>query len=617
MHTHHVSRARVSDPFGWVGFGDTKKMMSLKMAMGVLLVGWVVAIRLVAAQQLPGLRLGHPEHVRCDLGAYFYNMPVWTNPRSPYVGNLPAMPEDLLSRCPECEWDTIEKTPVCDALKKGVAYEDGGGGAGVGLDRMGMCRFYPRLHAPGDTLSEDAIASAESGIPMEKFLPYFHVCSGNPAHHTQNTIFYDFTGRTVAVTDPMQKLRASLSFSSQSAGHRGTGVEFSDRREGRAVLDCTAFVGKPDDPWDIFAEDIKTSVFAMNATTKEQLDVGIINTRIVRQADAGMCPHANYAMSAEIAAYPYTASATETPEDDVPLARDFWVTRIVTDRAAPMISGIPSQPAHLPQQVSCAHDAMYWTLTAAPKIFNPKITATDACAGAVPVTYDVEWSGLPGEELTCPDRGTVMMRWRAHDECGNTATASHAVRVYDDSAPYIPEPVDGILKVCIVRDEIESGTATSATTTAEERKYWMQAAQTSRRRMCLDKLLREHVARESRDNCAPIGMPPDQVEFDWALADVEQCEASTALAIPGKPRTLQSCVKIGGHTMQATTSRPSGCFIAQDGKSIVNNWTRITVPVKIWDACGNLAPRYTVTVVVAPSERICNSYGHRYIVYKV
>ena len=61
------------------------------------------------------------------------------------------------------------------------------------------------------------------------------------------------------------------------------------------------------------------------------------------------------------------------------------------------------------------------------------VTAIDYCSGAtVPVTYTDVISGQ-----TCADRYIITRTWTATDACGNKATASQTIKVYNDKPPVL------------------------------------------------------------------------------------------------------------------------------------------------------------------------------------
>jgi hypothetical protein len=74
-------------------------------------------------------------------------------------------------------------------------------------------------------------------------------------------------------------------------------------------------------------------------------------------------------------------------------------------------------------------------------------TATDACAGYVQVTF----LGQTSVAGNCPYSYTITRVWRAQDECGNSATASHTIFVQDTQAPTFNNPPPSIMVTC---DEI-------------------------------------------------------------------------------------------------------------------------------------------------------------------
>ena len=87
----------------------------------------------------------------------------------------------------------------------------------------------------------------------------------------------------------------------------------------------------------------------------------------------------------------------------------------VSDTAPPVLSGVPADAT-----ISC-------TTPVAP----PVVTAMDACAGSVAVSYAEVING------TVCDGATVARTWTATDACGNTATATQLITITDDEAPVI------------------------------------------------------------------------------------------------------------------------------------------------------------------------------------
>lgn len=548
----------------------------------------------------------YPLYTRCDLAPYFHRRPVWTESGIPYA-HLPDFPAPLANTsCPECAWDVVETfDAACLALLTGTAYRPRGS---EGSRRAGVCHFYPRLTPPGDPNDaiEAYVATVVAGGRVEKFLPYFIPCSSDPAHaFKNNAIFYDFTRST-----PQKDMITVAATAAGAAGAGPTQVRFVDRASSDATMTCTAFQqnGVPvGDAWDVVARDVERSIVALNASTGESLDVAIVSQRRVRPpVPIATCEHANYALAVEIAAYP--------PEEDTPVARDFWIQRRVVPAGAPAIMGIPRQPEVLPQQVTCGHEALYWTTKAAHRVFNPHVTAHDPCLGAVPVHYEVLWTGLPNEPIMCPDRGTVMMRWVATDGCGSTAVASQAIRIYDDVPPIVPAADDDLF-VCMGHDQLD----TIVPTYMRQGRGALQLG----RRVCLNDLLRQYIASVARDNCALApGIPVDQVVLDWNAIRVEQCsqprglQAAAATATQAQRRTvIAECTSTPAR--QSQNGADAGCLVADDPRRIIPVWTRVTVPFDIYDACGNRnRVPYELTLLIAPTPRACTLYGFKYVEYR-
>lgn len=572
------------------------------------------ALQLGAAAAATATTAEYPLHTRCDLAPYFHRRPVWNDPDTPYA-HVPEFPRPLLgaSACPECAWDVVETyDPVCIALLAGTAYHPR---SAERPRATGVCHFYPRLTPPGEPadVMQAYVATVAAGGQVDKFLPYFIPCSSVPAQaFKNNAIFYDFTGSAPRIGATVAGRRTQQT----AAAGAGAAVQFQDLARDDATMTCTEFQrdGVPrGDPWDVLARNIEHSVSAVNTSTGDALDVGIVSRRHVKPlVPISTCAHANYALAAEIAAYPASSASEQQQEaEDAPLARDFWIQRRIVPAGAPVISGIPRQPEALPQQVTCGHEALYWTTKAAHRVFNPHITAHDPCIGAVPVHYEVLWAGLPNEPLLCPDRGTVMMRWIASDGCGNTAVASQAIRVYDDVPPVIPESDD--LFICMGHDQLDSVVPT----------YTRPGRPTGTlklgRRICLDTLLRRYIATIARDNCGLMpGLPEEQVVLDWDAIRVDQC---------AQPRGLQTTATAttNAHRRAAvsecapTSAQPAntGCLMADDPRSIIPVWTRVTVPFNIYDACGNRNRLpYQVVLLVAPTPRACHVYGFKFLEYR-
>ncbi|MEQ1744423.1 MAG: HYR domain-containing protein [Saprospiraceae bacterium] len=102
-------------------------------------------------------------------------------------------------------------------------------------------------------------------------------------------------------------------------------------------------------------------------------------------------------------------------------------TIVVRDLVAPVFSFVPANAT-----VSCSN---------VPAVGTP--TATDNCDNSVGIVYD----GETRTNGSCPDAYTLVRRWRAADNCGNTKTASQTILVQDVTKPtFVSFPADATVQ---------------------------------------------------------------------------------------------------------------------------------------------------------------------------
>ncbi|MGV1015616.1 MAG: hypothetical protein ACOYB4_11660, partial [Methyloceanibacter sp.] len=92
-------------------------------------------------------------------------------------------------------------------------------------------------------------------------------------------------------------------------------------------------------------------------------------------------------------------------------------TITIVDTQSPVLEGVPADATNECSAISAPAE----------------VTATDNCAGKVPVQFAETTNG------TCP---TILTRvWTAADDCGNAAAATQTVTVVDTAAPAFNEPL--------------------------------------------------------------------------------------------------------------------------------------------------------------------------------
>ncbi|MCB0795467.1 MAG: T9SS type A sorting domain-containing protein, partial [Flavobacteriales bacterium] len=118
----------------------------------------------------------------------------------------------------------------------------------------------------------------------------------------------------------------------------------------------------------------------------------------------------------------------------------------VTDNTDPVLVGVPAD-----MSLSCEMDLPV----------PPVVTATDNCKTQPQVSY--EQTIVPGN---CPGNYTVVRTWTANDLCGNTATASQTITVYDNTPPVLVGVPQDVMVECDAIPAAATVTATDACGTA-------------------------------------------------------------------------------------------------------------------------------------------------------
>lgn len=353
--------------------------------------------------------------------------------------------------------------------------------------------------------------------------------------------------------------------------------------------------------YDTVALDIKRSrslstlgTFDTEYKTRDQ-------TTILQDA----CPHANYDISVEVGALSPTVNNDPSTDDiennddhndaDIVISRNKWITMTVKDTAAPIISGIPTQPDFIPAHTECFKEALNYASNIIPRNYNKKLQVTDNCAINLPLP-NYSWKfvnveedpdqtpplTLQHKEFGCINRGSLVLSWSSTDGCGNNANIEQSIRVFDNKPPTLSLPMslypsDKKIKRCI--DKLPSN-----------------------RILCLDKIVDHILLNDNiiKDNCDPV----EELTFNglWKAKKIQKCKSAQITGKVGQ--AYLSC--IAANTKHELDTSSQICIILQE------HWLKVEYDVEIIDRCSNKL-LITIDLLVAPTERICTNFGYNHV----
>ncbi|MBK6932233.1 MAG: hypothetical protein IPH12_15770, partial [Saprospirales bacterium] len=212
---------------------------------------------------------------------------------------------------------------------------------------------------------------------------------------------------------------------------------------------------------------------------------------------------------------------------------------------------------------------------AIPPVGTP--VATDNCDASVTINYD----GQLRVDGPCPDHYTLLRRWTATDNCGNTRTAEQAITIQDTSKPVFTSVPAGITVSCSAIPPAGSPTATDNCDAAVAISY---NGETRVNGACTDNytLIRRWTAADNCGNTATAeqalvvqDLTPPVFTFIPVNATVN-CEAIPSL---GTPLATDNCDGNVAITFAGITQNSGNCA---SGGTVVRRWIAA-------DNCGNTA----------------------------
>jgi gliding motility-associated-like protein/uncharacterized repeat protein (TIGR01451 family) len=138
----------------------------------------------------------------------------------------------------------------------------------------------------------------------------------------------------------------------------------------------------------------------------------------------------------------YTITRTWTATDACGNNASASQTIRVDDQTAPVITEVPASVV-----LSCTSEV--------PAADIADVEAMDGCGGAVSVSVSDVTS-----DSTCANRYTITRTWTATDACGNSASASQTIRVYDTINPSFDQDLPEDMIVCDIVPDVVQLTAT-------------------------------------------------------------------------------------------------------------------------------------------------------------
>jgi large repetitive protein len=245
-------------------------------------------------------------------------------------------------------------------------------------------------------------------------------------------------------------------------------------------------------------------------------------------------------------------------------------TLIINDNVAPV--------------VTCPANTTATCVNALPSA-NATLTITDACSGTTTATATLI-STSPAVGGICADRGTVTRIYQAADPCGNTATCSQTIAVFDNVAPVLTCPAN-TTATCVNALPFANATLTitdacSGTTTASATLISTSPANGG---ICAN---RGTVTRiyQAADPCGNTATCSQTIVVFDNVAPVLTCPANTTTtcvnALPSANATLTISDACSGTTTASATF--SDAFVG----SCPNRGT-VTRTYTAADPCGNAA----------------------------
>ncbi|MFN0013466.1 MAG: HYR domain-containing protein, partial [Saprospiraceae bacterium] len=120
-----------------------------------------------------------------------------------------------------------------------------------------------------------------------------------------------------------------------------------------------------------------------------------------------------------------------TAEDDCGNSTVFVQTIIVFDDERPVLHNLPQAEVN----VQCSEQV--------PALPNPAVFATDNCNA--PVDLELVEVEVPG---TCPNQYSIIRRWTAEDDCGNSTMFVQRININDVIAPVLSSKPDNVSVEC-------------------------------------------------------------------------------------------------------------------------------------------------------------------------
>ncbi|TNE69874.1 MAG: HYR domain-containing protein [Bacteroidetes bacterium] len=241
----------------------------------------------------------------------------------------------------------------------------------------------------------------------------------------------------------------------------------------------------------------------------------------------------------------------------------------VQDYARPVFTFVPPNVT-----VDCA---------AVPAVGTP--TASDNCATVVSISYD----GETRVDGACPDTYTLIRRWTASDNCGNTEQAEQVITVEDKISPVFTSVPADMLVDCDAVPAVGVPTATDNCTTDVLIEYVGESRTDG---ACPDSysLLRRWVAT---DNCGNTTVAEQMITVQDTTKPVFTFVPSDLLAdcqdVPaaGTPTATDNCTASVVITYDGEQRLDGAC---PDAYTLVRRWTAT-------DNCGNTAMAEQVIMV--------------------
>ncbi|MBL7796207.1 MAG: HYR domain-containing protein [Saprospiraceae bacterium] len=320
------------------------------------------------------------------------------------AGEVPAPNPALVTATDNC--GAVTKTHLLTTLPYNVAC----------INRFSVTRYYRATDGSGNSASCSQIITVfDNTAPVFTFVPANTTVQCNSVPAVGTPVATDNCGGIVAVTYNGQTRVDGTCPDAYTLTRKWTATDACGNTKTATQRISVIDTQKPNftsTPANITVQCDAIPAPANPAAT-DNCDNSVSITYNGQTKTNGACPNA------------YTLTRRWTAADNCNNTRSISQRITVVDNIKPVFTSFPANTT-----IACSEPL--------PPVATP--TASDACGGAVTITY----LGQSSTSGTCPGNYQIKRTWRATDVCGNSTAATQTIQVTDENGPVftsVPPPL--------------------------------------------------------------------------------------------------------------------------------------------------------------------------------